>query len=110
MTISTKARQGSNAGQCVGIARQLADEFRTRAAEYDRSGEFPIANYDRMREEGYLRALVPTELGGLVAVYLEMAQAQQALTRGCASTALAVNRPKELKKRRRSELKSCTVG
>jgi alkylation response protein AidB-like acyl-CoA dehydrogenase len=75
----------------VAIAQGLADEFRPRAAEYDRTGEFPSLNYERMREAGYLRALVPAELGGLGATLLEISYAQQALARGCASTALAVN-------------------
>jgi alkylation response protein AidB-like acyl-CoA dehydrogenase len=91
MTIATATNARTKAKSVVEIARRLAGEFRERAAEYDRTGEFPTANYDRMREEGYLRALVPTELGGLGAGYLEMAHAQQALARGCASTALAVN-------------------
>lgn len=75
----------------IDIARELAAEFRERAAEYDRTGTFPAANYDRMREAGYLRALVPEELGGLGATLPEIARAQQELARGCASTALAVN-------------------
>jgi alkylation response protein AidB-like acyl-CoA dehydrogenase len=75
----------------VDIARTLADEFRPRAAEYDRTGAFPSENYQRMREAGYLRAIVPEELGGLGAGLAEMSHAQQALARGCASTALAVN-------------------
>jgi acyl-CoA dehydrogenase len=75
----------------VEIATQLADTFRGTAAEYDRSAEFPTANYDQMREAGYLRAAVPEELGGLGAGLADMARAQQALARGCASTALAVN-------------------
>jgi acyl-CoA dehydrogenase len=75
----------------VSIARELAGEFRGRTADYDRTGEFPKENYDRMREAGYLRAIVPVELGGLGATLPEMALAQQELARGCASTALAVN-------------------
>ncbi len=75
----------------IDIARGLADEFRPRAAEYDRTGVLPMENYDRMREAGYLRAIVPEELGGLGATLSEAARAQQALARGCASTALAVN-------------------
>jgi alkylation response protein AidB-like acyl-CoA dehydrogenase len=73
------------------IAAELADEFRETAAEFDRTGEFPKANYDRMRETGYLRGPVPEELGGLGAALAETAAAQRALARGCASTALAVN-------------------
>ena len=34
---------------------------------------------------------MPAELGGLGGTVLEISQAQQALARGCASTALAVN-------------------
>jgi alkylation response protein AidB-like acyl-CoA dehydrogenase len=75
----------------VSIARQLADEFRPRAAEYDRTAEFPTANYESMRKAGYLRAPVPEDCGGLGAGLVEMAHAQQALAGGCASTALAVN-------------------
>lgn len=77
--------------EAVKVAEQLADEFRGRAAEYDRTGEFPSANYARMKETGYLRAPVPAELGGMGAGLADMARAQQALARGCASTALAVN-------------------
>jgi alkylation response protein AidB-like acyl-CoA dehydrogenase len=73
------------------IATELADEFRERAAEHDRTGDFPTENYDRMRERGYLRGPVPEELGGLGAGLAETAAAQRALARGCASTALAVN-------------------
>lgn len=73
------------------IATELANEFRDRATEYDRTGEFPTENYDRMRELGYLRGPVPKELGGIGAGLAETAAAQRALARGCASTALAVN-------------------
>ena len=75
----------------VKLAEQLADEFRGRAGEYDRTGEFPSANYARMKETGYLAAPVPVELGGLGAGLADMAHAQQALARGCGATALAVN-------------------
>jgi alkylation response protein AidB-like acyl-CoA dehydrogenase len=75
----------------VTLAARLADEFRPGAAELDRSGAFPFANYQRMREAGYLRAVVPVELGGRGAGLLDMSGAQQALARGDASTALAVN-------------------
>ncbi len=75
----------------VAIAKELAEEFRATAAESDRTGAFPAENYRRMREAGYLSAPVPEELGGFGAGLAEMSRAQQALARGCASTALAVN-------------------
>lgn len=90
-TITRTAGQGRMQGGAIDIAAQLAEEFRERAPEYDRSGNFPSENYERMRAQGYLRALVPVELGGLGAGIIEMSRAQQALARGCASTALAVN-------------------
>jgi len=77
--------------EAIKIATRLAEEFRPRAAAYDRTGEFPAENYDRMRATGYLAAPVPKELGGLGATLAEMSRAQQALARGCAATALAVN-------------------
>jgi alkylation response protein AidB-like acyl-CoA dehydrogenase len=83
--------QPSSPTELQALASRLADEFRATAAELDRSGLFPFANYQRMRQTGYLRAGVPTELGGLGWGLLELAHAQQALARGCASTALAVN-------------------
>jgi alkylation response protein AidB-like acyl-CoA dehydrogenase len=89
MTTMTTTRDAVR--DAVTIARELAGEFRERAAGYDRTGEFPQENYDRMREAGYLRAPVPEELGGLGATIPETARAQQELARGCASTALAVN-------------------
>ncbi|MGE3908681.1 MAG: acyl-CoA dehydrogenase family protein [Chloroflexota bacterium] len=75
----------------VELARELADEFRPNAAELDRTAAFPTEHYRRMREAGYLRAGVPHELGGGGAGLKTLAHAQQALARGCASTALAVN-------------------
>ena len=77
--------------KAVQVAEKLADEFRTKAAEHDRTGEFPAASYARMKEAGYLASPVPSELGGFGAGLAEMSRAQQALARGCASTALAVN-------------------
>jgi alkylation response protein AidB-like acyl-CoA dehydrogenase len=75
----------------IHLAKTLANEFRGHAAELDRTGAFPFANYERMRQTGYLRAGVPTELGGMGAGLATLARAQQELARGCPSTALAVN-------------------
>lgn len=75
----------------IKLAKELADEFRGRAAQYDQTGEFPAENYQRMRETGYLAAPVPVELGGSGADIVTMSRAQEELARGCPSTALAVN-------------------
>ena len=77
--------------ETVTIAEKLAEDFRAGASDSDRTGAFPFANYEKMHAAGYLRAPVPSELGGFGATLAETALAQQALARGCASTALAVN-------------------
>jgi alkylation response protein AidB-like acyl-CoA dehydrogenase len=89
----TTARPNTSAADpdLLALATALAEEFRADAAELDRTGAFPFAHYQRMREMGYLRAAVPTELGGGGAGLAVLARAQQALARGCAATALAVN-------------------
>ena len=75
----------------VRVAEELAHDFRARAASAARAGSVPAENHRRMHEAGYLAAAVPTELGGLGAGLLDMARAQQALARACATTALAIN-------------------
>ena len=75
----------------IEIARELRDGFDARAAEHDRTGEFPTENYAELREAGYLRGPVPAELGGGDADLGETARAQRALGWGDASSALAVN-------------------
>ncbi len=75
----------------VGLAAELGQEFAARAAEHDRDNTFPVENFDRMRERGYLRLAVPEELGGLGATMRQVCYAQAELAKHCASTALAVN-------------------
>lgn len=70
-----------------------ADELGTKIAPYtaghDRDGSFVTEAYDLLKSEGYLALAVPTELGGRGATIRQVALAQRALARHCASTALA---------------------
>ena len=75
----------------VPLAAELGAEFASRAAAHDRDNSFVHENFERMREAGYLRLAVPTELGGLGATMRQVCFAQAELARDCASTALAVN-------------------
>ena len=77
--------------EIVELAGRLAGEFAGRAAEHDRDGSFPVENYERMREEGYLGLTVPEELGGMGAGLYDLILAQERLAAGDGSTALAVN-------------------
>src|ERR1700694_52379 len=91
VSVSDSTSNSLSSPDMVRVARALADEFRPGAAELDRTASFPTANYERLRETGYLHAPVPLELGGLGCSLSTTARAQQQLARGCASTALAVN-------------------
>jgi len=71
-------------------ADELADRFAATAGEYDRSGTFPFAHFDALREHGYLALTVPTEYGGLGAGVHATVFAQERLARGDGATALAV--------------------
>lgn len=75
----------------VPLAAELGAAFAPRVAEHDRDNTFVAENYPTMREAGYLRLPVPTELGGLGASMRQVCYAQAELARHCASTALAVN-------------------
>jgi alkylation response protein AidB-like acyl-CoA dehydrogenase len=75
----------------VALADTLAQQFAERAAEYDREGSFPLANYAALHEAGYLRLIVPREHGGEGANLYEMVLAQEHLARGDGSTAMAVD-------------------
>jgi alkylation response protein AidB-like acyl-CoA dehydrogenase len=77
--------------ELVDLAGRLADEFAEAAGLHDRENTFPVENWDRMRDEGYLNLTVPEELGGLGGGLLDLFVAQERLAMGDGSTALAVN-------------------
>ncbi|WP_116044496.1 acyl-CoA dehydrogenase family protein [Amycolatopsis palatopharyngis] len=74
----------------VEQAGVLADKFAERAAEFDEQNTFPFRNYDDLREAGFLRLTVPTELGGLGAGLPEILPVLERLAMGDGATALAV--------------------
>lgn len=75
----------------VALARELAADFGTRAAEHDRANSFPTENVQRMKETGYTALLVPEKHGGLGADLVDYVLCQEALAQGCAPTTLAIN-------------------
>lgn len=75
----------------MDLARVLADEFRGRAAQYDRENSFPFENFDRLRETGYLYLTAPEEYGGHGVNLLEYCRLQEQLATGCGATAVAAN-------------------
>ncbi|MEC3949595.1 acyl-CoA dehydrogenase family protein [Sphingobium sp. HWE2-09] len=66
------------------LTRRLADT----AEQYDRSGEFPRANFDLLASEGLIGLTVPTDLGGRGASLSEAIRVLGAVAKGEPSTAL----------------------
>ena len=62
-----------------------------RAPRYDRENAFFTEDYEELRDAGYLRIPVPTELGGRGMSLAEVAQEQRRLAYYAAPTALAIN-------------------
>lgn len=69
----------------------LLARFRERAARYDRENAFFSDDLDELRDAGYLRAVVPTELGGLGWSLGDLVRAQMRLASAAPATALGVN-------------------
>jgi len=69
----------------------LLERFRDRAARYDRDNAFFHEDLAELRDAGYLRALVPVELGGLGWRLEDAVRAQIRLAGAAPATALGVN-------------------
>lgn len=67
------------------------DRFTARAAKWDREASFPFANYDDLREAGFLKLCVPTAQGGLGADYATYMMVAAEIGRFCGATALTWN-------------------
>ncbi len=70
-------------------AKELADDFATRAAKHDAEDSFVAENYAALKAAKLFSAAVPAELGGGGATYAEHAAIVRAIARGCGATALA---------------------
>ncbi len=73
------------------IVARLRPRFAERAAESDRTGAFPAADFADLREAGLFGLFVPPGLGGLGRDYADYARVAFELARGNGSTALVFN-------------------
>jgi len=73
------------------LARDLATDFATRAAQHDQEGSAPNENYARLKETGFYRLVAPRQYGGLGAGVLGWVVAAEELAQGCPSTAVSFN-------------------
>ena len=67
------------------------DQFAGRAAQWDREASFPFANYDDLRDAGFLKLCVPIGHGGLGADYATYMMVAAEIGRFCGATALTWN-------------------
>lgn len=73
------------------LSDHLLDGIRARAAGYDRDNAFFTDDLADLTDAGYLRALVPTEFGGLGLTLQQAAREQTRLAKAAPASALAVN-------------------
>ncbi|WP_418936990.1 acyl-CoA dehydrogenase family protein [Metabacillus fastidiosus] len=69
---------------------QLAEEFSKRAALYDEKGLFPFENFERLKEEGYLKLTIPKKYGGDEISLYEFLLVQEKIAQGDGATALSL--------------------
>ena len=73
------------------LSADLLARIHARAAGYDRDNQFFTEDLADLAEAGYLRALVPVELGGLGLSLVELAHEQSRLAAAAPATALGIN-------------------
>ncbi|GAA1754342.1 acyl-CoA dehydrogenase family protein [Luedemannella helvata] len=73
------------------VVSRLRPRLAGRAAEYDRTGDFPVDDFADLRAAGMFGLLVPARLGGLGATYADYAKVAFELARGNGATALVFN-------------------
>ncbi|MGH2472664.1 MAG: acyl-CoA dehydrogenase family protein [Candidatus Limnocylindria bacterium] len=87
MAIATES--ASTTKDWVAVARELATDFGTRAADHDANDSFVAENYQALRDAKIFSAPVPAELGGGGAGFAAHCEIIRTMARGCGSTALA---------------------
>jgi alkylation response protein AidB-like acyl-CoA dehydrogenase len=73
------------------LTDEMLARFTKRAPQYDRDNVFFREDFDELRQAGYLKVAVPTELGGAGLSLADVAQQQRRLGYHAAPTALAIN-------------------
>lgn len=69
---------------------KLSKEFAARAGQYDREASFPLENFERLKEEGFLHLTIPTKYGGAGASLYDFLLVQEKIAQGDAATALSL--------------------
>jgi alkylation response protein AidB-like acyl-CoA dehydrogenase len=88
---TTTTGNGDSNGPGHILPQAVLEEFRRRAAGYDRDNTFFHEDFAELRRRGYLAANVPRELGGLGLSLSEMGREQRRLAQYAPATALAMS-------------------
>lgn len=75
--------------EICATAQEVADRFiAPRAAEYDRTGEFPVENIKELGRSGLMGLMVPPEYGGLGGTVTQFSKVAEILAIACPSTSM----------------------
>lgn len=72
------------------VLSELFEEFAKTADHYDRTGEFPFRNFERLHQHGLLALAVPVQHGGQGASLATLVKVVGTLAKGDPSTALVL--------------------
>ncbi|HET6256487.1 MAG TPA: acyl-CoA dehydrogenase family protein [Puia sp.] len=72
-------------------ARELSAIFRKTASENEAKGEFPVRNFELLKQENFLALVIPKKMGGLGADYSTYTKVLTILATGDLGTALCYN-------------------
>src|SRR5438045_6730205 len=89
MSVATITRIDAGNIDWLARADRIAEEIAEAAARHDADESFVSEGYQRLKEEGFFKALVPAELGGAGAGYGEICHAIRRIAASCGATALA---------------------
>jgi alkylation response protein AidB-like acyl-CoA dehydrogenase len=87
MEFSLSGEQEAFVAETDDLAREA---FAPRAAEWDREAEYPWANVERLREEGYLGMTIPASFGGPERSLEDVILAVETIAKYCGVTARIV--------------------
>lgn len=73
------------------LTLELLNGIRERAAGYDSANVFPTEDFEELKAAGYLKAMLPTDMGGFDWGMSEVVESQRLLASHAPATALAVN-------------------
>ena len=89
--VQRKHSENGHGAGWLELIEQLGDQLAACEYQTDQSDAFVAANYEVLREHGFLSALVPAEVGGGDVTFEELSDILRVLAQYSSSTALALS-------------------